>query len=242
VLPILTSLIALQQLDTAAEALKRRLAELPAAEQAIERAVAAARARVEQATTALAANQLARRDFEKQVAAVDTRLSRFEDHKAAVKTNQEFTALLHEISTAKKEKDSLEDQILGLMEAAEALSAAVTAANADLAETNAKSEAEQATLAEERRVTQAELDRLKAEKAAQSTGVDAVTLSRYEKLLTQRRMLAITAIEGERCTACHVRLRPAVIQQIRRGVDVIACDSCQRLLYAPPETTPAQAS
>ena len=36
---------------------------------------------------------------------------------------------------------------------------------------------------------------------------------------------------GELCTACHVRLRPHVAQQIRRNDAIVQCDSCQRILY-----------
>ncbi len=42
----------------------------------------------------------ARKLVEKDVAAIDTRLSKFEDHKAAVKTNDEFHALQREVAAA----------------------------------------------------------------------------------------------------------------------------------------------
>jgi len=125
VLQVLQTLIALQALDTAAENARRRLAELPGAEQAIDRKIAAARAATEAAKATHAENQRQRRELEKQVAAVDARLAKFDDHRAAVKTNHEYTALLHEIATAKTEKDGLEEQILVLMEAADTLQASV---------------------------------------------------------------------------------------------------------------------
>jgi predicted nucleic acid-binding Zn-ribbon protein len=234
VLPVLASLVALQRLDTAADAIRRHLAELPAAEQAIDRAWAAATSALDQAKAALSANQHDRRELEKQVAAVDTRLSRFEDHKASVKTNQEYTALLHEITTAKAEKNGIEEQILVLMEAAETLTTEVEAATQLVAATRAKGEAERAGLTVVRSTRETELSRLKAERAVAAAPVDATTLARYEKILAQRKMLAVTPIAGELCTACHVRLRPAVIQQIRRNEEIFACDSCQRILYAPP--------
>ena len=133
-IPQLASLIALQQLDTAAEAARRRLGELPGAEQTIDAEVATASESVDAAKARLAENQHSRRELEKQVAAVDTRLARFEDHKAAVKTNQEFTALLHEIATAKAEKDAIEEQILILLEAADGIAAEIKTAERVLSE------------------------------------------------------------------------------------------------------------
>ena len=144
-IPQLAALIALQQLDTAAEAARRRLGELPGAEQATRRrALPPPPQSVDAAKARLAENQHARRELEKQVAVVDGRLSRFEDHKAAVKTNQEFTALLHEITTAKAEKDAVEEQILVLLEAADVITAEVKAAEKALAEARRDAESSKA--------------------------------------------------------------------------------------------------
>src|SRR5262245_47438669 len=88
----LAALIALQALDSAADTARRRLAELPAAEQALAARQADATAAVEAGKARLAENNTVRRQLEKDVASVDVRLARFDDHKAAVKTNQEYTA------------------------------------------------------------------------------------------------------------------------------------------------------
>jgi predicted nucleic acid-binding Zn-ribbon protein len=130
VLPALASLKALQRLDTAADAARKRLGEMPAAEHAIEAGLATATGSVDAVKTRIQENQAGRRALEKDVAAVDTRLARFDDHKAAIKTNHEFQALLHEISTAKAEKTAIEDKILVFMEEAETLAADLKAAEA----------------------------------------------------------------------------------------------------------------
>lgn len=233
--PQLTALVALQQLDTAAEAARRRLAELPAAEQALDARVAAAAEDVNAAKARLAENQHARRELEKQVAVVDGRLARFEDHKAAVKTNQEFTALLHEIATAKGEKDTIEEQILILLEGADVITSDIKAAERALAEARQEADAGKADLHAERRAVETELARLDGERARETSDVEKPVLAKYEQLLKQRRMIAVAAIDGERCAACHVRLRPAVAQQVRRNDGLVQCDSCQRILYFVPK-------
>jgi predicted nucleic acid-binding Zn-ribbon protein len=232
--PTLASLIALQRLDTAAEAARRRVADMPAAEAALRQRIADASAAVDAAKARLADNQKTRRDLEKQVAVVDGRLARFDDHKAAVKTNQEFTALLHEIATAKGEKDALEDQILMLLETADTLTAELKAAETALAEARRGADAEIADLTAERRALDAEMARLTGERAQEASAIEPPVLARYEQLLRMRRMVAVAPIDGERCTACHVRLRPAVAQHVRRNEDVVTCDSCQRILYFEP--------
>ena len=75
--PVLAALVALQALDSAAAAARRRLAELPAAEQALAARAAEVTAAVEAAKAHVQQNQLVRRQLERDVAAVDVRLGRF---------------------------------------------------------------------------------------------------------------------------------------------------------------------
>jgi predicted nucleic acid-binding Zn-ribbon protein len=229
--PTLAALVALQALDTAADTARRRLAELPAAEREIEATVARAQADLDACRAELAENQAARRALDKDVAAIDTRLARFDDHKAAVKTNQEYTALLHEIAGAKAEKDAVEEQILMKLEEADAITGRLKAAEAALAAAGRDADTARQALASEHGALEAELARLEHERRGAVTPVEAATLARYEQLLKQRRMIAVAVVHAEVCEACHVRLRPAIAQQVRRNDGIVQCDSCQRILY-----------
>jgi len=207
------------------------LNELPAAEQALAAEVAAATAAVDAAKAQVADNQVKRRALEKDVAGVDTRLARFEDHRAAVKTNHEYTALLHEIATAKAEKDAIEENILGLMEEADTISRDQKAAEATLTQKQRDAEQARASFARERATLEDDLARLTHDRQLEAKGLDAALLNRYEQLLKQRRGVAVAAMTGEMCAACHVRQRPHIAQLIRQNVQILQCESCQRILY-----------
>jgi predicted nucleic acid-binding Zn-ribbon protein len=238
--PLLTSLIALQALDTAADAARKRLAEMPASEQAIAAALSTAKTTVDGVKARIQENQGARRALEKDIAGVDTRLARFDDHKAAVKTNHEYTALLHEIATAKTEKDTIEERLLILMDEGDAMAAELKAAEATFKGEQAKADQARAAIATERTGIETELARLAGERPKAAAGADARSLALYEQLLKGRRGVAVAALHGELCTACHVRLRPHMTQQVRRNDAIVQCDSCQRILYfVPPAATSA---
>jgi len=238
VLPALASLIALQELDTAAEAARKRLSDLPGVEQQFDAQLAEATAAVDRINATLSQHQLARRDLEKRVAVAETRLARFDEHKAAVKTNQEFTALLHEIETARTEKDGIESEIIALLETEDQVTSEITAAEADLATQRTEIDAARASLQAEREALGAELARLGDLRATQAADIDRTLVARYEQLLKQRRMVAVAPLSGDICGACHVRLRPAVTQQVRRNTEIITCDNCKRILFAPPTPPP----
>ena len=232
--PTLSALIALQALDSAAEALRKRLADMPAAEQAIATALGAARASVDAEKARIQENTQARRALEKDIAGVDTRLARFDDHKAAVKTNHEYTALLHEISTAKAEKDAIEERLLVLMEEGDTLAAGLKTAERALTEEEDRGRKAKAALETDRGQIDKELTHLSSERARESREVDTALLSKYSQLLKQRKGIAVSKMTGDICDACHVRLRPHVTQQVRRNDAIVQCDSCQRILYYIP--------
>jgi predicted nucleic acid-binding Zn-ribbon protein len=231
--PVLETLVTLQSLDSASDAARKRVAELPAAEQAIALRVTEATEHVERAKTRAADNQQQRRALEKDAALVDTRLARFDDHKAAVKTNQEYKALLHEIETAKGEKDAIEERILVLLMDADAIAAELKQAETGRADAVREGEQTRAALTAERASLESELRRLGDERQRAAKGVDAALLAKYDQLLKQRRGLAVVAMTGETCSACQLRQRPHVAQMVRRGDAVVQCESCQRILYVP---------
>ena len=51
---------------------------------------------------------------------------------------------------------------------------------------------------------------------------------------------AVARAEGERCTVCQVRLRPAVFVNVLKNDQIVQCDSCNRILYfIAPVAAPA---
>jgi len=236
-LEALTSLIALQALDTAADTARKRIADIPALEKALDKTIAESTAVVDGVKARLADNETARRALEKETALIDGRMAKFEDHKSAVKTNQEFHALNHEIEVAQASKATLDDQVLEFMSAAEELVTQRKTAESALATATAVAEKQRAALRAERTALDAELARLIGERKAATPSIPGPALAKYEQILKNRKGVAVSAMVNGICTGCHVRLRPNVEQQVRKGDAFTQCDNCQRLLHyvAPPK-------
>jgi predicted nucleic acid-binding Zn-ribbon protein len=242
-LPALSVLIELQALDSAIDAARKRLAEIPALEKSGSQHVTAATAALDAAKAAASESAAARKLVEKDVAAIDTRLSKFEDHKAAVKTNDEFHALQREVAASQEQKNALEEKVLEFMMEADTLAAKVKDAEGVLAAAKRELEAMKATHAAEKTALDGKVAGLVAERTQTATGLDKPTFARYEQLLKGRRGVAVARIEGELCTACHIAMRPAVAARVRKNEELITCDNCQRILYyvqpAAPEAPAA---
>ncbi len=240
-LPALSVLIELQALDSAIDAARKRLAEIPALERAGSQQVTSATAALDAAKAAANESAAARKLVEKDVAAIDARLSKFEDHKAAVKTNEEFHALQREMAASQEQKGVLEEKVLEFMMEADTLAATVKDAEAVLAAAKKELEAMKAGHATERAGLDTKVAALVAERTAKAHSVDKPTFAKYEQLLKGRRGVAIARMEGELCTACHIAMRPAVAAKVRRNEELLTCDNCQRILYYVPPPAAADA-
>jgi predicted nucleic acid-binding Zn-ribbon protein len=90
---------------------------------------------------------------------------------------------------------------------------------------------ERAALEEETVRLRAELERVERERTEVVAHLSPTLLATYDTLIHGRRGLAVVEARDQLCTACHVRLRPQVFNEIRRGDAIHQCGSCQRILY-----------
>jgi predicted nucleic acid-binding Zn-ribbon protein len=236
----LERLIALQKLDSAADTARRALAAEPEHEQGLETRLETARQRVTAAKEQLAANRTARAALEKDVAMHQGRLSKFREQAMAVKTNQEYHAVQHEITFAQTEIKKVEDAILERMMDGDDQTAAVKTSEAQLA-------AEQKAVDDDRRAQtaahgemEAALERIAIERAALVAALDPQVLAIFEAVARKRNGIAVAEARDGVCTICHVRLRPQVFNSIRRNDSILQCDHCNRVMFFVP--TPAAAT
>jgi hypothetical protein len=229
--PDLTRLIRLQQLESAAEDARRKIAEHPARIQALDARLLSARDVVADIKARLATAAEKRRAEEKEVAGVQTRLAKYKDQLLEVKTNREYTAMLHEIDAAQNDIRAREDRILEVMMESDELNAGIKKSEAELKAAEKEVAAERAVLETEQAGLQAEIDRTTAEREKLVAGIDRHVLAIFETTARGRKGVAVAEAKDGLCTICHVRLRPQVFNEVRKNESIIQCDSCRRILY-----------
>ena len=99
-LPDVQNLIALQLADREILRLREEIAALPKRVAAIEERLAGTRAILEKAKTAVKADEASRRKYESAISDQQQKISKYRDQSLAVKTNEQYKALLHEIQFA----------------------------------------------------------------------------------------------------------------------------------------------
>ena len=240
--PDIERLITLQQLDDAIEGARRKIAAHPQRLADADARLADAQARVDAARHRLKDNQDARRDLEKDAAVFQTRLSKYKDQLAAVKTNREYQAMQHEIAAAQTELGGVEEKVLERMLDADTIAADIKSSEAALAAEQKAVNAEKAAMDQELGVVQAALADATGKRTALLAQIDPMVVKKFDQVAKFRKGVAMsTATRDGLCSACHVRLRPHVFQQIRLNDTIIQCESCQRILYYIPPPAAADA-
>jgi predicted nucleic acid-binding Zn-ribbon protein len=235
----LERLIALQRLDSTSTDAERRLADEPLREKALDIRLEAALQAVAAARTRLTENLSARRAVEKDVAMHQGRLSKFRDQAMAVKTNQEYQAIQHEIAFAQTEIKALEDKMLEQMLEADDLSAAVKQTEAALASEQKTNAQDKRALAAEQTEMKAVLDRVRTERSALVAALNPQVLATFERVSQRRNGVAMALARDGVCTICHVRLRPQVYNTVLKNEQILQCDHCNRILYHVSVAAPA---
>jgi predicted nucleic acid-binding Zn-ribbon protein len=230
----LERVIALQRLDSEAAAARKKLAEGPEREKAFDARLEEARQRIADARARLAANQEARRAIEKDVALHQGRLSKYREQAMAVKTNQEYHAIQHEIAHAQGEVKKHEDTMLERMVEADDLAATIKTADAELAAEQKTIAADRTAMHVEHAAVQAALDALGSQRAAVVAAIDRRVLAIYETAAAKRQGIAVAEARDGGCLVCHVRMRPQMFNEVRRNEAIVQCENCQRILYYVP--------
>ncbi|MBI1948059.1 MAG: hypothetical protein HYS27_20380 [Deltaproteobacteria bacterium] len=235
----LVLLAELANLDAKARTVADKLETVPGAAKKADEAVAALKKQLEDAEAKKEAGEKARRTVEGELSDERAKIRKWESRANELRGEREHAALVSEISATKRAMHRLEDTQLEHMEAIEAaqklggeLKGKHDKAAAHAAEEWKKVEADVAAL-------KAEHDGYKASRKVLLEKLPAPLTKRYEQIAAKRAGVGVGLIKGEMCSACKRMLPPQMCMQIRKGVILEACPSCQRLLVHEAMTAAA---
>ena len=240
--PDLEKLIHLQRTETELRKLEAEMAEIPGRTAAADEELEGDRQRLASTRETLDACQRDRRRHEGELQALETRRSKYKDQLMEVKTNKEYTAVLHEIEAVEREIREREDRILEEMERAETLASEVQQEEIRLQESERRHRSEVEALDRRAGVLKADCARVMAERDAVAAELPEEMLELFRRVARLRGAAVAEARDGT-CQLCHVKLRLQMYADLKRNDAVVQCPSCSRILFyepPPPETAPSQ--
>src|SRR5437660_10341864 len=134
----LKQLIRLQSIDLSIQELRARVDKFPGISKALDEKLRSSQAALESAKEKAKSNQSNRKKLEIEISSIESKISKYRDQMMAVKTNEEYRALQHEIEHAQNGIRKIEDEILNLMMEAESSQGDVKTAETRLKEDQLK--------------------------------------------------------------------------------------------------------
>ncbi|HZL71822.1 MAG TPA: C4-type zinc ribbon domain-containing protein [Planctomycetota bacterium] len=182
----------------------------------------------------------------------DDKVAKLTAQSMGAKKNDEYQVFLKEISGVKADKARVEDGLLDLMfqldekaKLEKIREGEVAAAEADHAVAKKKVEAEM-------KEVDGQLDELGARRREALAGMDRDLLVQYERVLRAKDdgialapVLHLEVIEDEGlrkywgCGGCSVEVNAQMVNELKKGRDLVVCRSCSRLLRWQDEPSAA---
>jgi predicted nucleic acid-binding Zn-ribbon protein len=251
--PAIPHLVDVQAIDQQIAALKGELESLPKRIREADAKLAGARTAVAAAKEAHTTNAKERKKLELDAGQWKERARKYREQTAAVKTNEAYKALLHEIANAEAEAAKAEEAQLEIMMSGDEMDRRVKSAEARLREAETAIAAERKQMETQGFEQKKQLDGalVKREQAIAPVPEDLRVL--YDRIAKRHNGIALARVRDDQCKGCGLRVLPHVIQalQIDDNEEVYRCESCGLILYtlepipakpSPDSATPAAAS
>jgi predicted nucleic acid-binding Zn-ribbon protein len=208
---------------------------LPAELSAVDAAYKEKVSTVEQLRKTIAEADRLRRAGEARVSDFQEKLKKYQTQLMAVRNQREYGAALNEIDLVKKELRQAEDDVVGHLETIETSTKDLAEREERLPQDTAEHEAELSGWRESQKDIDREISEAGSRIAELEKQFTPARLSEFYRLFERKGGHAVARAVGGSCSACHVRLRPALYQTLRLSGDIVFCDSCKRILYYDPE-------
>jgi predicted nucleic acid-binding Zn-ribbon protein len=238
----LSRLIDVQEIDKViqevTEGLTRLPEELKAGEAALEELKAAHAARLQELDNLKAQ----RRDTETEMADMEEGIKSSRQRLMEIKSNIEYKAMLKEIAFKEDQRDQRETRILQFMDLMETQ-------NRLIAELIGQIEEQEAILVQQRQEVgvqvaklQEELAELEEKRKKVRKAVPAPLMKRYEFIRQRRNSSAVCPVHEGVCLGCHMNILPQQFIDLQKGLEILQCPHCQRILYWADEMGEADAA
>jgi predicted nucleic acid-binding Zn-ribbon protein len=233
--PAIPRLLDLQVVDHKIAAFRAQLEAFPKRILGIDAKLSGARTAVASAKEAQLNSQKERKKFELDVDQWKERARKYRDQSGAVKTNEAYKALQHEIANAEAEVAKAEDRQLELMMASEEVEGRVRHTNADLKEAEQSVAVERKEIELQYGAKKKELNAALAEREKALVPIPDDLRVLYDRVAKRHNGTALAQVKDGQCKGCGMRILPHTLQLLVEDHDddeVFRCESCGLILYS----------
>jgi predicted nucleic acid-binding Zn-ribbon protein len=157
-------------------------------------------------------------------------LKKYQGQLMQVKNQQQYAAAWKEIDATRKHVKELEESVLKNMTEAEGLQSQLDERKENHTDLQSRYDAAHAAWQHSLGDLRKEADQLRAKAEKIEATVSPRLKAEFQKIYRQRQQIAVSRVERDACSSCRTRVRPQVVQQLKRG-ELVHCEGCHRILF-----------
>ncbi len=229
---VLDKLLELMGLDLKIARLEQRMARAPAELKNRAAAIADIDGKAKQVAdrVRLLRAQILLRENERK--SHQLKIEKLKAQAGEVRSNKEFVAFRSEIPNTQGEVDRLDGEILKIMEVVEQADAKLEEFNGEKTREQELADKAQAEIDEKQADVRAQREGLLKDRPAVLEAIPKEPRELYERV-HQARGRAMSALEGEFCSACGERQTRNEVYNVQNRTRLIVCRACSRILFQP---------
>lgn len=223
-------LVALSQADSESSLLRERISAIP---QELERQRAELKTQLqllEDVERKLDESQQERRALERESDLAKGRRRELEVQQFRVRNNAEYQALTREVEEMRRRASEFEDRGLDLLTGEETAQSEVARLREVVAAERKRFDEVRARLDSELADRQLLLSRADAQRQELVDRLDPATRQKYGRIHANKGDMAVVGVAQGACGGCFYQLPPQRLNEVRKGANIVLCESCGRIL------------
>jgi predicted nucleic acid-binding Zn-ribbon protein len=227
----------IQKLDDQIRNQLERLEQIPKDSEALKRQLEESRSRLDEINRQQVELAKQKKSFEQEVEQTTANIKKHQNQLLSVKTNKEYSTMLHEIDGEKKKISDTEEQILNIMDTLEKLAVQESEEKKIFKVSEDQSRGKQQELDKEANETKIRAEEFKKAKQESLVSLPKDVLALYERIGKARGGIAVVPVKSGACGGCFGNLPTQLLNRIRDMDKLITCENCGRILiWQDPKT------
>jgi len=226
---VLDLLVRIQNLDDEVEKAESRLAQIPQEKAKLEDQMMA---KAEELKNSERKVQELKKNYklkEIEIADNEGKITKLNTQTFAVKTNEEYRALLNEVEFLKKRNHEIEDEMIGMMEEEEKIRSSINEIRTESEEYTAKAQAKIADLKNESETLKEKQSVARVDLENNFSKLPNDVKELYNRVAKSRGR-AVCLITDNTCTGCFANLTHQFLNELKKRNVILLCGNCGRIL------------
>jgi uncharacterized protein len=181
-----------------------------------------------------------RADLEKHIAENKTYLERADRNLKHAQNQKEYETAMRETDALQKQITAFETQVIEKLTAIEEVEKELADRADEINSLDSKRDTALSEFDSQLGKDRAELAAAEARRNEVFATLPSNLAAVYNRLAQRSRDgIAVAEVANGSCSACFMALRPQMLVEVRRGEQIVTCESCSRILYVATDTKAA---